>query len=137
MKKNKLEKFGLHLANRVSAFVGTWTFVFLYTLSMVVWIVLHLMGILHIDSSDFIKWNLWLSYFAGTQASLVLMSSNMQAKKDRKKADQHFELDTETLEESKKNSEKLKQLAQDVHMIENVLSDFFEEQDKNEGKVKK
>jgi uncharacterized membrane protein len=125
--REKAELFGVNLADRVSKFVGTWTFVFLYTASMVTWIVLHLTGLLHIDSAEFMKWNLWLSYFAGTQASLVLMSSSRQAHQDRLQQKEAFDLDKVTLE-------KIHQLTAHIELIENVLEEFVEEQKENEHK---
>jgi len=104
----KKEPLGIRLSDTISKFVGTWTFIFLYTLSMVIWIGLHLLGILHIDSADFIKWNLWLSYFAGTQASIVLMSSERQAQIDRKK---------------------IRHILLQVNMLEEILEDFIIEQE--------
>lgn len=81
-------KFGSKISDTVTKWVGTWTFVVLYSVSMLIWIILHLTGILNIDGPDFIKWNLWLSYFAGIQASIVLMSTERQARKDREKQEE-------------------------------------------------
>lgn len=131
--KRRAEESGLNLSDRVSRFVGTWTFVFLYTVSMAIWIGLHLSGILHIDSEDFMKWNLWLSYFAGTQASIVLMSSSRQAYLDRKKQDENMGVDIETLKATKKTAEKIQQLAQNIEMIEEVIEQFVEEQKKDDA----
>jgi len=110
----KWDKLSAKVSDKISSFVGTWTFVFLYTLSMGIWIGLHLLGILHIDGPDFIKWNLWLSYFAGTQASIVLMSSERQSELDRKK---------------------MRNLLQQVDMLEEILNEFLtEEEQKKEPK---
>lgn len=125
--QQRLESYGLVLADRVSAFVGTWTFVFLYTSSMIIWIGLHLAGVLHIDSAEFMKWNLWLSYFAGTQASLVLMSSSRQALKDRERQEHGLTVDQATLA-------KVEQLYKHIEMIEGVLEEFIQEQVTNATK---
>lgn len=125
--KEKAELLGVKLADRVSGFVGTWTFVFLYTASMVIWIALHLLGVINIDSSEFMKWNLWLSYFAGTQASLVLMSSSRQSHQDRKQQKEAFEIDRVTLD-------KIHQLSAHIELIEDVLEQFVEEQKEDENK---
>lgn len=87
---------------------------------------LHLQGYLHIDSEDFMKWNLWLSYFAGTQASLVLMSSSRQAHLDRQREEANNLIDKKTLE-------KVQQLAKHIELIEGVLEEFVEEQREDEG----
>ena len=109
---DKWDQLGSKVADIVSRFVGSWKFVFLYTASLVLWIALHKAGILKIDGPDFVKWNLWLSYFAGTQASIVLMSSERQSRLDRKR---------------------LQKLMNQVEMLDEVLEDFIEEQEsKNE-----
>ena len=126
-----LRSFGERLSDKVSAFVGTWTFVFLYTASMVVWILLHELHILQIDSKDFIKWNLWLSYFAGTQASIVLMSSERRAILDRIKQDQIFQIDETTLELTQANNDKIKHLTEQITILEEVIEDLLAERGKN------
>jgi uncharacterized membrane protein len=44
--RQHLETLGVEVADRVSFFVGTWRFIFLYTLAMVLWIVGHESGYL-------------------------------------------------------------------------------------------
>ena len=110
--KKKLESFSVRASDIISSFVATWTFIFLYTFSMILWIILHVMGILHIDSFDFIKWNLFLSWFAGIQASIVMMSSDRQAEIDRKK---------------------IRQLLDQVDMLEEILNDYLDEQEEKQN----
>lgn len=113
--KNR-SKLSIKASDMISKFVGTWTFIFVYTASMILWITLHLLGILHIDSQDFIKWNLWLSYFAGTQASIVMMSSDRQAESDRKK---------------------IREISENIDLLEEILNDFIDEEEaKNDKKIK-
>ena len=131
----KLQLFGIKISDIVSGFVGTWAFIFLYTLAMCLWIGLHWAGILHIDSEDFIKWNLWLSYFAGTQASIVLMSSSRQAYQDRQKQQECLDFDLQTLKMTKDNNKKIQQLAKNMGLLEDVLNDLIGEKT-NEGKNK-
>jgi len=116
--------FGLEVADKVSSFVGTWTFVFIYTATMLVWIALHKFGYLHVDGPDFIKWNLWLSYFAGTQASIVLMSSARQTAIDRKRDRQSMELDYATLEQSRKSNERILVLIKQISELEDIIDDL-------------
>jgi len=97
----------------VTKIVGTWTFVILYTLSMAMWIGLHLIGTLNIDGHDFIKWNLFLSYFAGIQASIVLMSSTRQAMLDRQKQDEQLDELAEKIEKNNKQADLVSELIED------------------------
>jgi len=89
---------GDRISTLVTKWVGTWTFIFLYTLTMAIWMALHISDVLNIDSQDFIKWNLWLSYFAGIQASIVLMSTERQARIDREKQEESLDELGEQLE---------------------------------------
>ena len=124
----KMELLGVSVSDKVSRFVGSWRFVFFYTATMAVWIGLHLAGVLDIDSKDFIKWNLWLSYFAGTQASLVLMSSTRQYKQDKEEQKDALEFDIKTLRITEDNNKKIKTLANQIDLLEDIIEDFFEEQ---------
>jgi uncharacterized membrane protein len=92
----RVEVFSAKIAKLLADFVGTWTFIFLYSTSMLVWIALHKTGWLHIDDSSFMYWGMWVNYFAGTQASIVLMAQNRDADKDRKKHSRAFRLDEES-----------------------------------------
>jgi len=123
----KMQLFGIKISDLVAGFVGTWLFIFIYTAAMATWIGLHWAGILHIDSADFIKWNLWLSYFAGTQASIVLMSSSRQAYLDRLKHAENFEYDIQTLKATKETNKKVQQLSKNMVLIEEILNDLIGE----------
>lgn len=131
--KTWMKVTGIRVSDAVSDFVGSWAFVFLYTFAMLLWIALHVTGVLHIDSPDFIKWNLWLSYFAGTQASIVLMSNNRLACRDRKKLDKSFEIDIETLDVSKDVHVKLIDLMEQVAQLEEILDSVLKGEE-DEGK---
>lgn len=123
-----MKLLGVGVSNKVSKFVGTWTFVFIYTASMVTWIGLHWAGYLNIDSQDFIKWNLWLSYFAGTQASIVLMSSNRQYSQDRAEQKDALEFDIQTLKLTEDNNKKIRTMTHQIDLLEDIIEDFLEEQ---------
>lgn len=129
----------------IAKWIASWAFVFLYTLAMLLWIGLHQLGILNIDSVDFIKWSLFLSWFAGTQASIVMISSNRADELDRQKLLEGVELDKKALvldnqnmECSKKiltKIEKIYSLMDKVHKLEKVVNML--EKEENEKKEKK
>lgn len=127
----KMSELGVDVSDKVSAFVGTWTFVFFYTMTMIVWIILHVKGILHIDTPDFIKWNLWLSYFAGTQASIVLMSSARQATMDRRRQELSLEMDERNLEINKLNNTRILHLMRQIELLEQIIDELVEDKNKN------
>lgn len=114
------KNMGERASEAVSKFVGTWTFIFLYTGSMLAWMVLHHFGILHIDSADFMRWNLWLSYFAGIQASILLMAAERQAARDRKRDDQTHKV-------THQSAAMIREISKDIEALEEIVSDLIEE----------
>lgn len=116
----KMNKIGVSASEKMASFVGTWSFIGIYTLSMIAWIILHVAGVLHIDSPDFIKWNLWLSYFAGIQASILLMAAERQAERDRKR-DEHMYMLT------KANSGEITEINKNIELLEEIVGDLVEE----------
>lgn len=127
---NAFNQLGEHMSDAVAGFVGTWKFVVLYTVSMIVWMVLHVNGVLSIDSPEFMRWNLWLSYFAGIQASILLMASNRELEKDRRRA-------RDTMKLTEYNLDRVSQLSKDIDDLEilltNVLDDMQETSDDTDG----
>lgn len=124
----------------IARWVATWTFVFSYTGAMFLWIALHKFGILHIDTDDFIKWNLLLSWFAGTQASVIMISANRAAIKDRENIMKSLELDEKGVELDKQSIvwlkkilTKLEFMAEKIVGLEEVVDLIEEEEGKKYG----
>jgi len=128
-----LYHLGIHVSDLVSNAVGTWRFVFVYTGAMALWIALHRCDILQLDSPDFIKFNLWLSYFAGTQASIVLMSTNRQANLDRRKHDIAFDIDKESLSLAREHQDTILSLMHQLQELEDIIEELLVEK---EGRTK-
>lgn len=76
--------FGEKLADKLSAIAGSWTFILIFSLFLVFWIVLNsiLLKEKAVDAYPFILLNLLLSCLAAFQAPIIMMSQNRQAKKD-------------------------------------------------------
>jgi len=127
-----LHHFGTHLADSVASSVGTWRFVFVYTAAMVLWIALHHYAILHVDTPDFIRFNLWLSYFAGTQASIVLMSTTRQANLDRHKHDIAFDIDRESLDLAREHQGTILSLMHQLQELEDIIEGLLVEKERRE-----
>lgn len=89
--------FGQRLADRVAAFGGSWTFISLFAVILMVWVFLNSFMLLKFGSKAFdpypyILLNLFLSMLAAIQAPIILMSQNRQAYKDRMSADHDYEV---------------------------------------------
>jgi uncharacterized membrane protein len=83
---------GERLADRVASFGGSWTFIGLFLVAMVIWIVINSRGAAPVDPFPFILLNLILSCLAALQAPVIMMSQNRQAAKDRLDAQHDYEV---------------------------------------------
>jgi uncharacterized membrane protein len=99
---------GQRIADRVAAFGGSWTFIFLFGGILVVWMALNTFILAHIgkapdgaqwDPYPYILLNLVLSTLAALQAPVIMMSQNRAAEKDRLAAelDYHVNLKSELM----------------------------------------
>ncbi|KKC35582.1 membrane protein [Devosia epidermidihirudinis] len=76
--------FGQRLADGVASFGGSWTFLIIFGVVLLIWVGLNL-GLSQSapDPYPFIFLNLLLSMLAAVQAPVIMMSQNRQAAKDR------------------------------------------------------
>src|SRR5689334_20164279 len=89
-------KFGERLADRVAAFGGSWTFIIIFWLALIAWVVLNSYVLRDsgesFDPYPYILLNLFLSMLAAFQAPIIMMSQNRQAAKDRQQAARDYEV---------------------------------------------
>jgi CRP/FNR family cyclic AMP-dependent transcriptional regulator len=92
---------GQRVADRVAAFGGSWTFIFLFGGILIGWMVANTVLLAHIghgengaqwDPYPYILLNLVLSSLAALQAPVIMMSQNRAAEKDRLAAEQDFKV---------------------------------------------
>ena len=133
----------IKFSDAIASTIATWKFIIIYTSCMILWIVLHKYQILTIDSGDFIRYNLFLSWAAGIQASIVLMASNRQVEKDRKSMLEGLEIDQETLKlaailqandekninKINKMSSRISQMIKKIESLEEIISDMADEEE--------
>ncbi|HVH35298.1 MAG TPA: DUF1003 domain-containing protein [Tahibacter sp.] len=86
--------FGERLADRVAQLGGSWTFILLFTLLLVVWAGVNtwLLRSGAFDPYPYVFLNLLLSMIAALQAPVIMMSQNRQAAKDREMAAYDYEV---------------------------------------------
>jgi uncharacterized membrane protein len=88
--------FGQKLADKVASFGGSWLFISLFMIVLVIWIILNSFILIKLNSSfdpyPYILLNLVLSMLAAIQAPVILMSQNRQAYKDRLSAEHDYEV---------------------------------------------
>jgi uncharacterized membrane protein len=88
--------FGQKLADKVASFGGSWLFISIFMIVLVIWIILNSFILIKLNSSfdpyPYILLNLVLSMLAAIQAPVILMSQNRQAYKDRLSAEHDYEV---------------------------------------------
>jgi uncharacterized membrane protein len=84
--------FGQRVADRVAAFGGSWTFIILFVIVMVAWMIYNLVSPQKFDVFPFIFLNLVLSCLAALQAPVIMMSQNRQSDKDRLNAQLDYQV---------------------------------------------
>jgi uncharacterized membrane protein len=80
--------FGERLADRVAATMGSWSFIIVQSVILVIWMILNVTAyVQQWDPYPFILLNLALSFQAAYAAPIIMMSQNRQAAIDRAAAE--------------------------------------------------
>jgi uncharacterized membrane protein len=83
---------GQRAADQVATWGGSWTFIGLFLVFMMIWIFFNSTSGERFDPFPFILLNLMLSCLAALQAPVIMMSQNRQAAKDRHDAHLDYEI---------------------------------------------
>ena len=93
---DETKNFGQRAADAVAKFGGSWTFIILFGVVLVCWVILNSFILVNynkaFDPYPYILLNLFLSMLASIQAPIILMSQNRQAEKDRLNAEHDYEV---------------------------------------------
>ncbi|MEC8428750.1 MAG: DUF1003 domain-containing protein [Pseudomonadota bacterium] len=106
--------FGERVADGVSRFGGSWSFIGLFFLIIAIWIVTNsyfLMAERAFDPYPYILLNLGLSTLAAFQAPIIMMSQNRQAEKDRLKQEAAYQINLKMEIEIMRLHDKLDQIS--------------------------
>jgi uncharacterized membrane protein len=85
----KSTKWSDKLADNVAEFVGSWKFINVFIAILSGWVILNTLSftkVIHFDEPPFILLNLLLSFLAGFQAPIIMMSQNRQSTRDKQEA---------------------------------------------------
>mgnify|MGYP004503566701 FL=1 len=115
------------IADAFTKVAGSWTFIILFGIFLIIWIVLNTMGIINYDKYPFTLLNLLLSCLAAFQAPIIMMSQNRQSKKDslRSRNDYRTDLKSELI---------LEELHDKMEVIlsnQNKIMKYINESEKN------
>lgn len=87
---------GQRAADAMARFGGSWTFIFIFVLILISWVILNSVILLRsnraFDPYPYILLNLFLSMLASIQAPIILMSQNRQSEIDRRQAEHDYEV---------------------------------------------
>jgi CRP/FNR family cyclic AMP-dependent transcriptional regulator len=84
--------FGQRIADRVAAFGGSWPFIMIFAVIMVMWMGINIARMTNFDPYPFILLNLVLSTLAAIQAPIIMMSQNRQSSKDKLLAENDYQV---------------------------------------------
>jgi len=120
---NKLKNAGIGLADIITEFIGSWTFIIVQSTILTIWIIVNVIGLAHFDPYPFIFLNLFLSFEAAYATPLILMSANRSAERDRKHAMKDFKIDKEAHDIVIEIQDVLNNLREEIAIDKKALKD--------------
>ena len=114
--------FGQRLADKIASFGGSWKFIIIFGLFILVWISSNIIFLLNkgFDPYPFILLNLILSCLAALQAPVIMMSQNRQEEKDRERSKQDYMVNLKSELEIRMLHEKIDHLI--IHQQQELLN---------------
>jgi uncharacterized membrane protein len=112
---------GQKLADRIASFGGSWTFVALFGVFILLWIAMNSIVLYRrpVDPYPFILLNLFLSCLAAIQAPVIMMSQNRQEVKDRLRGQRDYQINLKAELEIRHLHEKIDHLL--LHQWERLV----------------
>lgn len=104
--------FGERLADHIANFGGSWAFLFVFGLCLLIWITINSFILLKhpFDPYPYILLNLILSCIAAIQAPVIMMSQNRKEARDRKRSEHDYQVNLKAELEIQLLHEKLNHL---------------------------
>lgn len=88
--------FGQRIADAVAKGMGSWAFIILQTVFVIIWMFLNVVGFMyHWDVYPFILLNLIFSTQAAYAAPIIMMAQNRQGERDRLQAQEDYRTNVE------------------------------------------
>ena len=113
--------FGNHLADAVANGMGSWSFIIIQTVLVVIWMILNLVGFInHWDAYPFILLNLVFSTQAAYAAPIIMMSQNRQNDRDRAQAKADYDTNIEAKLEIEALAQQLNKL--EVEKLDKLIA---------------
>ena len=130
---------GQRLSDSVTLIVGSWPFIIIFSLILIIWIAVNTLIIWKaFDPYPFILLNLVLSCVAAFQAPVIMMSQNRQTQKDSVRAEHDYKTDLKAELEIRHINSKIDQLMshqwQRLLEIQRIQMELLEDHLKNDRK---
>jgi uncharacterized membrane protein len=114
--------FGDRIADTVARFGGSWTFIILFLVVLVIYSCINVaLANRAWDPYPFILLNLFLSMLAAIQAPVIMMSQNRQDTKDRLRSELDFDVNRRAESEIQALSRKLNLLSDKIGDVDDLL----------------
>jgi uncharacterized membrane protein len=135
-KQKRKITFGQKVADKFAAAVGSWTFIIIQSMILVLWITLNIMLLYNSwDPYPFILLNLFLSFQAAYTGPMVMMSQNRQSSIDRETMIKDYQLSEESARLLEQIVISLKASQQDrknqIKLLSKILDEMEEDEDDN------
>lgn len=117
--------FGDKLADRVTEIAGSWGFIIVFCVFLILWMIINTILIVRFDEYPFILLNLILSCIAALQAPVIMMSQNRAAKKDSLRSLNDYKTDLK----SELILEVLHEQIKDIQISQKKILKLLEEKD--------
>ena len=115
---------GVRLANAIIGFMGSWPFLIVQTVLVVIWIALNIFAwFKHFDPYPFILLNLAFSTQAAYAAPLILMASNVAAAKDRELWENDYATNQKAYAKIEELERQIKAVAEQNHELLKLMSE--------------
>jgi uncharacterized membrane protein len=112
--------FGQKLADRVANGMGSWSFIIIQSIFVVLWMGLNIVGFMyHWDTYPFILLNLLFSTQAAYAAPIIMMAQNRQSERDRIQAQKDYQTNTEAKQEIEELQLKLNQI--EIEKLDKII----------------
>jgi len=120
--------FGQRLADSVATGMGSWRFIIIQTIIVVLWMAANVVGfIYHWDVYPYILLNLLFSTQAAYAAPIIMMAQNRQNERDRAQADADYKTNCEAKVEIEQLLQKLNSI--EIDKLDKILA-LLEKADK-------
>ena len=117
--------FGKRAADAVAKIAGSWTFIIIFLVSLLMWAFLNteILGPRHqaFDPYPYVFLNLVLSMLAAIQAPIIMMSQNRQSARDRLDAEIDHEVNVRAELAIQNVDERIQQVEQKLHETAQLL----------------